>query len=136
MLKAFDAPSREECTAERPRSNTPLAALTLLNDPTFVEAAQTFAERILTGSGETTESRLDLAFRLAVSRSPDSFEIETLCRLLQSNHRRYSSDPVAAKEVTSTGLRPVADGIDLVELAAWTTVARAILNMNETITRN
>ena len=120
MLKVFDAPSREECTAERPRSNTPLAALTLLNDPTFVEASRAFAGRILQTGGETTESRLDLAFRRALSRSPDPLEIEILRRLLESNRKRYVSDSAAAEEVVSAGLRPVADGIDRVELAAWT----------------
>ena len=63
MLKAFDAPSREECTAQRPRSNTPLAALTLLNDPTFVEAARVFAERIVREGGDADIGRFDFAFR-------------------------------------------------------------------------
>eukprot|EP00913_Durusdinium_trenchii_P008903 g8369.t1 len=80
MLKAFDAPSREECTAERPRSNTPIAAMTLLNDPTFVEAARVFAARILRNAGPSTDARLDYAFRLAVSRTPDAFERKAQAR--------------------------------------------------------
>src|SRR6185369_8224239 len=74
MLKAFDAPSREECTAERPRSNTALAALVLLHDPTFVEASRAFATRILREGGATTEDRVKFAFRQAVCRLPDAEE--------------------------------------------------------------
>tara|TARA_Y100000588_G_scaffold244230_1_gene258394 strand:- start:5896 stop:8142 length:2247 start_codon:yes stop_codon:yes gene_type:complete len=106
MLKAFDAPRREECTAQRARSNTPLAALVLLNDPTFVQAAQAFAKRILAKGGGSTDTRLDFAFRHAVSRKPDNFERATLKALLPAK---------GAKED-----------------AAWTTVARAILNLAET----
>ncbi|MCA9232246.1 MAG: PSD1 domain-containing protein [Planctomycetales bacterium] len=136
MLKAFDAPQREECTAERPRSNTPLAALVLLNDPTFVESARAFAERIVQEGGESTDARLQYAFRLAVSRAPDQRETELLGELLMSNQRQYEADPTAAAQLTSVGLKPVAEGVNVVELAAWTSVARAILNMSETITRN
>jgi hypothetical protein len=106
MLKAFDAPRREECTAQRPRSNTPLAALVLLNDPTFVQAAQAFAKRILDKGGASTNSRLDFAFRRAVSRKPDDFEHKTLNKLLSSKDTNKDE--------------------------AWTTVARAILNLAET----
>jgi hypothetical protein len=136
MLKAFDAPSREECTAERPRSNTPIAAMTLLNDPTFVEAARVFAGRVLRNGGRTDVSRLDYAFRLAVSREPDGFERGVLKRLLESERKRLVAKPQAADAVLSTGRAPVSDGVDKTELAAWTAVARAILNLNETVTRN
>ena len=72
MLKAFDAPSREECTAQRPRSNTPLAALTLLNDPTFVEAARAFAARVLKQPADwSDEERIGYAVKLVLSREPD-----------------------------------------------------------------
>jgi len=106
MLKAFDAPRREECTAQRPRSNTPLAALVLLNDPTFIQAAEAFAKRIVESGGSSTESRLEFAFRHAVSRKPDDFERKTLKNLLSSK--------------------------DSNENGKWTTVARAILNLAET----
>ncbi len=136
MLKALDAPTREECTAQRPRSNTPLAALTLLNDPTFVEAARVFAERIVREGGDTTRSRLDFAFLRAVSRQPDADERRVLGELLASDLAHYQADATAAGELTSTGKAPPAQGLDVAELAAWTSVARAILNLNETITRN
>jgi len=137
MLKAFDAPSREECTAQRPRSNTPLAALTLLNDPTFVEAARVFSEKILRAGGDTTESRLEFAFRCAVSREPDPMEERLLKQLLESQQRQYREDPQAAQRLLRVGLAPAASTeIDLAELAAWTSVARVLLNSSETVTRN
>jgi len=136
MLKAFDAPSREECTVERPISNTPLAALTALNDPTFIEAARKFAERILHEGGETTAARLEFAFRQAVSRKPDQFEIDTVTQLLNASRQQYQQNPAAARDLLGTGLAPLANEVNPVELASWTTVARAILNMHETITRS
>jgi Protein of unknown function (DUF1553)/Protein of unknown function (DUF1549)/Planctomycete cytochrome C len=136
MLKAFDAPSREECTAQRPRSNTPIAAITLLNDPTFVEAARVFAARILKEGGRGTNSRLDYAFRWAVSRKPDEFERKSLTGLLESQRRYFQSHPEAAAKLLKTGIAPVPANADKIELAAWTALARATLNLNETITRN
>jgi hypothetical protein len=136
MLKALDAPSREECTAERPRSNTPLAALTLLNDPTFVEAARVFAARILREGGEHDDSRLDFAYRLAVSREPDDFERQLLQQLLEESREQYTADAEKAAEISSVGFAPLPTELMTSEVAAWTAVARAILNMNETITRN
>jgi len=136
MLKAFDAPSREECTAERPRSNTPLAALILLNDPTFVESARAFAERILLEGVTSDESRLKFAFREATSRGPDRRETKLLLGLLESNRKEYREEIESAKALVGIGLKPGAADLDVVEVAAWTTVARAILNLSETITRN
>ncbi len=136
-LKGLDAPTREECTARRPRSNTPLAALALLNDPSFVEAARVFAARVLRESpAESPESRLRYAFRLAVSRDPDEFEVEQLRRLYEAALEQYQDRREAAEELTQTGLAPVDKEFLPAELAAWTTVARAILNLHEVITRN
>ena len=135
MLKAFDAPRREECTAQRPRSNTPLASLTLLNDPTFVEAARAFAARIINAVDDDA-ARFDAAFQLAVSRSPDDFERELLERLLAASRKYYHNDEAAARSLVATGLSPRADEIPVAEHAAWTAVARAILTLGETTTRN
>jgi hypothetical protein len=134
MLKAFDAPSREECTARRPRSNTPLASLVLLNDPTFIEAARKFAGRIMTQGGESDAERLDYAFKLAVSRTPDDYERGVLMSLLDSARQSFTTE--TAGKLTTIGLAKTGDKTDPQELAAWTTVARAILNLNETNTRN
>ena len=136
MLKAFDAPSREECTAQRPRSNTPLAALTLLNDPTFVEASRVFASRVLTEAGDTTDARLDFVFQQALSRNPDELERSVLTELLNRSRADLQEHPDAATALLDVGLAPHHDDLDPIELAAWTSVTRSVLNLNETITRN
>lgn len=136
MLAAMDAPSREECTAQRARSNTPNAALVLLNDPTFVEAARVFAARVIDEGGESFPTRLDRAYRLALSRAPDDEERLVMQNLLAAARAEYESDIAAARELLETGLAPVPAGIDPVELASWTSVTRAILNLSETMTRN
>ena len=133
-LLVFDAPSREECTAERARSNTPLQSLVLLNDPSYVEAARAFAEVVLRAEGDDSR-KLDLAFRRALSRPITPEESELLTKLLQSQIDHYRQHPEAAKELLTTGARPSATDIDPVVLAGWTTVARAILNLHEVISR-
>jgi len=135
-LKAMDAPSREECTAQRPRSNTPLGSLVLLNDPTFVEAARVFAARILDEGGTTSVERIEFAFREAVSRQPDETETKLLTQLFQNARRDFVADPAAAEKLLAVGVAPRPADVDPIELASWTTVARAILNLNEAITRN
>jgi len=136
MLKAFDAPSREECTAQRPRSNTALAALVLLHDPTFVEASRAFAARILTEGDATTEQRLTFAFRQALCRSPDAEEQQALTALLKQAEAHYTAVPDDAQRLLAVGLRPIPTDVNRGELAAWTIVARALLNLSETLTRN
>lgn len=135
-LMAFDAPAREECTANRAASNTPLQALVLLNDPTYVEAARVFAEKIVREGGNSDESRLAWAFERALARSPNSTEQRVVHGLLQQQRTRYQQDVSAAQALVSTGEAPLATGIPFAELAAWTSVSRALLNLHETITRN
>jgi len=135
MLRAFDAPTREECTAQRPRSNTPLAALVLLNDPTFIECARVFGQRILGWAARSDAERVEIAFREATSRLPDITERAALLKLLAKSRVRYNDDEKAAEALVRTGLAPVAKDLDVVELAAWTCVCRAILNLNEVVTR-
>lgn len=135
-MKSFDAPAREECTAERPRSNTPLAALVLLNDPSYVEAARVFADRILSSDAKTDAARIVAVFNEALSRDPNEKERTVLTSLLQSQRTRYSAAPKAAKDVVSTGSKPVAKSVDVVELAALLSVTRTVFNMHEFITRN
>ena len=136
MLRAFDAPTREECTAERPRSNTPIAAMTLLNDPTFVEAARVFGERIIRVGGKSNKERLEFAYRLALSRIPDERERSIMGKLFTLAEKEFKSRPTAAKELISAGQAPVPSDLDPAEHATWTTIARAILNLSETYTRN
>ena len=135
-MLAFDAATREECAAERNRSNIPQQALVLLNDPSYVEAARSFAARILReGSGDDT-ARLTWAWRQALARAPLDSELSALRRLLESQRTAFAKDPEAAAQFTRTGKAPAPAGLDPVQWAAWTDVARALLNLHETITRS
>ena len=135
-LLAFDAPTREECTADRVRSNTPLQSLVLLNAPEFVEAARVFAERVITDGGKTTDERLDFAFKLVLNRPAKAVEKETLAELLTKHREQYAKDAKAADEVLKTGAKPANAKLDKAELAAWTSVTRTILNLHAAVTRN
>ena len=134
-LLVFDAPTREECSVNRVNSNTPLQALTLLNDPIFVEAARAFAQNILT-RGKTLDQQLDWAYSRALNRTPVKEERQVLTSLYKKNLARFKSGAGDAAKLDAIGETPVPNGIDRTELAAMTTVARAILNLHETITRN
>jgi hypothetical protein len=135
-LLAFDASTREECTAERPRSSTPLQALVLLNDPIYVEAARVFAEHIVRQGGADTAGRLRWAYRRALSRPPSPREEQLLGELLARHRAEFHADPEAARKLIHTGDWPVPTDLDAAELAAWTSVARVLLNLHETITRS
>ena len=135
-LLAFDAPSREECAAERNRSNIPQQALVLLNDPTYVEAARAFATRIMKEGGADSASRIAWAWRQALSRPPRADETATTRSLLEKHLTEYRRDPHAAEALIKVGLTPAPNSIDAADLAAWTSVARVILNLHEVITRS
>jgi hypothetical protein len=134
-LAAFDAPSREECTNDRPRSSTPIQALVLLNDPTYVEAARVLAATVLR-EGTTTADRINAAYRRAVSRPAKPEELKVLESLLEKHRAEFGKDADAAKKLLAVGIAPVPSGVEAAELAAWTSVARAILNLHEAVTRN
>lgn len=136
MLRAFDAPTREECTAKRPSSNTPIGALTLLNDPSAIEAARAFASRILLNPDSSTDDdRLTFGWRVALGRDPIDREAAVLKRLLDASRAEFANDPDAVSAFLDIGLATVPDGVDPAELASWSAVARALLNLHETITR-
>ncbi|MCX6850170.1 MAG: PSD1 and planctomycete cytochrome C domain-containing protein [Verrucomicrobia bacterium] len=135
-MLAFDAPSREECVAERNRSNIPQQALVLLNDPTYVEAARVFAARILTESSGDASQRITWAVQQALQRKPSEDELKTLSALFAQQLADYQKDPAAATELLKTGAAPVSPNLNSSELAAWAHVARVILNLHETITRS
>ena len=139
MLKAFDAPSREECTPQRSQSNTPQAALTLLNDPCLVEAAVGFAVCALrqrdvgdSVSDQRELHRIAWMWQEALSRKPLPEETKILRRVLGENRDYYQQHPAAAAELVPAEIEPVQQ----IEIAAWTAVARTILNLGETLTRN
>jgi hypothetical protein len=134
-LLAFDAPSREEACVERARSNTPIQALVLLNDPIYVEAARVFAQRVLREGGDGFDARLRFAFRQALSRGPRADEADVLAKLYEQQLSQYRADAKAADELLSVGEYPVPQDADRAQLAAWTGVARVILNLHETIMR-
>jgi Protein of unknown function (DUF1553)/Protein of unknown function (DUF1549) len=135
-LQAFDAPSREECTAERNRSNIPQQALVMLNDPTYVEAARALAETILRKAESDTTKGIEVAFQTALQRSPSEQELETLKKLLEQQLAHYKHNVDSANQFLKVGQRPIDKSIDVQQLAAWTHVARVLLNLHETITRN
>ncbi|OYW75246.1 MAG: hypothetical protein B7Z37_14320 [Verrucomicrobia bacterium 12-59-8] len=135
-MLAFDAPSREECVAERNRSNIPQQALVLLNDPTYVEAARVFAARILTETKGDASQRIAWAFQQALQRQPRADEVRTLSALFAKQLADYQKEPAAATELLKTGAAPVAADLSASELAAWTHVSRVLLNLHETITRS
>jgi hypothetical protein len=135
-MLAFDAPSREECTAERTRSNIPQQALALLNDPTYVEAARVFAARIVKEGGAETEQRIAWAYRQALGRAPRADELKVTMALFGKHLALFANDAGAAEQLVKAGIAPVAKDVNLSELAAWTSVARVILNLHETITRS
>ena len=134
-MLAFDAPSREECSAERTRSNTPQQALVLLNDPTYVEASRVFAEQILQNGGSSDEARLEWAFRRALSRKPLDQERAILLDLLKSQLKQYDLNIEEAKQAASAGQWPTADVLKPEAVAAWSSVSRAIMNLYETTSR-
>ena len=131
---AFDAPTRETCTVSRPRTNTPLQALVLMNDPTYVEAARVLATQTLQKQASEAE-RIDFLFRAATSRLPAKAEQQILSRILQQQTSLYQHDPAAAAKLISVGETPVDKTLKPNELAAWTMLASMIFNMDETLTK-
>ncbi|MCC7419803.1 MAG: PSD1 domain-containing protein [Planctomycetaceae bacterium] len=135
-LTAFDAPSREECAADRPRSNIPQQALVLLNDPSYVEASRAFAARIMKEGGADTDARLKWAWQQALQRDPRADELATVKLVLEKHQVHYMANPQEADAVLKIGIAPRPADVSAVQLAAWTSAARILLNLHETITRN
>ena len=133
-LTTFDAPDREKCTARRLPTNTPLQALELMNDPTYVEAARALAQRAIAEAGHDPARRIDFMFRLATDRDPRPQEREILAGLARDETAEYRQDRAAALKLLSVGVSRCNPKINPSELAAWTTVASTILNLDETIT--
>jgi hypothetical protein len=132
-LVTFDAPSREMACVRRPRSNTPLQALTLLNDVMFVEAARALAGRIMTHEANDMTARVEFAFRRCVGRRPDAFEMQRLSDLYAQQLARFEGK--AADPLAVLGLKAAPEGINVNAQAAWVIVASVLLNLDETITK-
>lgn len=134
-LSTFDAPDREVCTVRRARANTPLQALILMNDPTYVEAARKLAERVLRQAG-SVDDRLIQMFRLVLARGPNARETAVLRRILDEQIARFRDDTDAPLKLLSIGESPRDEQFEPAELAAWAAVASVILNLDEAVTRN
>jgi len=135
-MATFDAPSWEICQVKRAKTNTPLQALALLNDVTYMEAARKFAERMLTEGGSSSDSRLTFAFRLATCRKPTSAELARLRRSLEKYTDRFRQSPGAAEQFVSQGESPRNQSLDVIDLAAHTAVASVLINMDESISKD
>lgn len=135
-LMAFDAPSRERCVAERPRSNTPQAALALLNDPIFVEASRALAQRVLQEAEASDEQRIDWLWQRVLQRDPRAAEKQLLLELLGDHRAHFQAHPGAALELLAVGASKRDVELSAPEHAAWTSAARVLLNLHETIVRN
>jgi hypothetical protein len=133
-LATFDAPDREVCTVRRPRTNTPLQALILMNDPTYVEASRKLAERLLK-EAKTIDERLTLAFKLCTARTPSTEELSVLRRVYERRLAKYQKDEAAALKLLKVGESPRDEKLPAAKLAAWASVASVIMNLDETVTR-
>jgi hypothetical protein len=138
MLDTFDAPVGNTSCVRRTRSNTPLQALISLNEPIFMDCARSLAMKAVTEGGSTNETRLAEAFRRCLSRSPTGAETAELLRLFDSQRSRFGegqADPwqLAAADPAHPPALP--EGVAAADLAAWTAVARVLLNLDETITK-
>jgi hypothetical protein len=130
----FDATSREFCTLRRIRTNTPLQALTTLNDPAFFEAARNLAKRILLEAASNDSARAVYGFRLCQSRYPEAAELDRILALFQQQRLHFSQDRKAAGQVIQAGTDPAIQ-LDVPELAAWTVVSNVLLNLDQTLTK-
>lgn len=135
-LQAFDAPDRETCTVQRDRTTTPLQALILMNDPTYVEAARFLAERLMREAGPESGRRIEHAFRLVLGRAPKPVESRIVASLYEKQFKRFAGRPEEARKLLSVGGGKRDGSLDEVEHAAWTSVASMILNLDEAITKS
>ncbi|MFP6703264.1 MAG: DUF1553 domain-containing protein, partial [Planctomycetaceae bacterium] len=135
MLKTLDAPEREFCTLQRSRTNTPLQSLLLLNGPQFIEAAQQMAGRVMREGGEAVETRVVFGFRLAMGRRPTQEEAALIGSVYRSEFVRFRADEPAAKKLLQVGQASQLPQLDMVEQAAWTSVTRMLLNLDEAISK-
>jgi hypothetical protein len=131
----FDAPSRDVCTARRPRTDTPLQALAALNEPAFLEAARALAQRVLLHGGSKPSQQIDYAFRLCLARPPTHPEKERLLNLLQQQMKSFEHDAQSAGQLVNQGPSERPANLDVRQVAAWMMVGNVLLNLDETLTK-
>jgi hypothetical protein len=134
-LLLFDVPFRETCTVRRARTTTPLQALNLMNDPTYVEAARAVAQRLLREVPGSVDTRVEAGFRWITARSPSPTERAILRNGIERAREAYRADPAGAAELLRVGASPVDAALDPADLAAYTLLASTLLNLDETVTR-
>ena len=134
-MTIFDAPTREKCMVERPRTNTPLQALVTMNDPQFLEASRHIAKRIMKDGGKTPLERVEYAYRLVTSRKPKSIVAQILVAAFNEELVNYKKDAEAAGKLLAVGTTKRDESLNASEHAAWTIVASMILNLDEVIPR-
>jgi hypothetical protein len=134
-MATFDAPSREICTMRRVPTNTPLQALVTLNDPAYVEMAQSLGRRIVREGGITAAQRARYGLRLALVHPPQEEQVATLVSLYDQELTRYRRDPDAAMKLATDPLGPLPSGMDAAEQAAWTVIANVLLNLDGVLTK-
>lgn len=135
VMTTFDAPSREFCVIKRSRSNTPLQALALMNDPAAIEAAQALARRIVNEGGKTTVERIEYAYQLCLSRKPTKAEVRRLTEYYDTEWQNFRKDLPAALRMATSELGDPKHNESAVDLAAWTIVANVLLNLDEMVTK-
>ncbi len=134
-MVSFDAPSREFCVVRRPRSNTPLQALTLLNDPVYMECAQALAMRILKEGGSAANQRAEYGLHLCLARKANASEVRQLVALAEKELARFKLDTASAQKLVANAGEPKDESLDKAEWAAWTVVANVLLNLDEFVMR-
>jgi len=134
-MAMFDAPSREICAIKRVRTNTPLQSFVTLNDPVYVEAAQALARRIVREGGSNVEARARYGLQLCLCRPPRPEQVEPLVSLYSNEYQRYRKNQKAALALAADPLGPLPPGMDPADLAAWTTVANVLLNLDGLLTK-
>jgi len=134
-MATFDAPNRNVCTIRRGRTNTPLQALVTLNDPVYIETAQSLARRIIAEGGDSIESQATYGFRLVLARPPHTAERARIITLYERVAKQYGDDPRSAKDIATMPLGPLTEGVDVVAAAAWTVVSNVLLNLDETLAK-
>jgi hypothetical protein len=135
QMAITDAPSRESCVIRRERTNTPLQALLLLNEPQYVECARALAERAMKEGGAAPEDRVAFMFRQAAARKPDGKETAELLAAYRDLLASFGRDPAGAKKLIAVGETKPDPKLDATELAAWTMVANVILNLDEVLNK-
>ncbi|MEK6249218.1 MAG: DUF1553 domain-containing protein, partial [Planctomycetales bacterium] len=134
-MAAMDAPNREVCTMRRQRTSTPLMALVMMNDPTYVEAARSLAQRIMLEAGPSTEDRVRLAYEITLGRQPEATEVAELVDLYQRQLVVYQRDSDSAASLLAVGETLRDESLDTSEHAAWTCLTSVLLNLDETISK-